>query len=163
MNAQQLHNFIVKPTLKYMGGNYNSKKMRMLALGTAAVESNCGDTISQVGSGIAKGPFQMEDYTHDSIWENCDALRDSKFANRIKSLCVDALPYDANQLIVSPMYACAMMRLKYAMDSKALPPHDDVTAIYEYYKRIYNTPAGASTLNKFVAAWFDNGLDKVKL
>ncbi len=73
MEAQQLHDYIIKPTLEYMGGNYNSDKARFLLLCTAAIESNCGYYIKQV-DGPALGIWQMEPATHDDIWENCDAL-----------------------------------------------------------------------------------------
>jgi len=48
MDAQQLLDHIIKPTLKYMGGGYDSKNARMLLLATAAVESNCGQYVKQI-------------------------------------------------------------------------------------------------------------------
>ena len=68
-----------------------------------------------------------------------------------------------NDLIVSPMYACAMARLKYSMDPAPLPDSENTRAVYDYYKRIYNTPAGASTYEKFKQALISNGVFNVKL
>jgi len=54
-----------------------------------------------------------------------------------------------DDLIRSPIYACAMARLKYAMDRAPLPNYTDLDNVYDYYKRIYNTEGGASTRVKF--------------
>lgn len=160
MNAQQLLGHIIKPTLKYMGGNYDSLNARMLLLATAAIESNCGHKIVQEG-GPALGVWQMEPDTENDIFANCDALMDKYFLVKVNRLAV-GIPYE-NDLTVCPMYACVMARLKYSMDRDALPHHSDKYAIYVYYKRIFNTPKGASTWDKFRIAWDQNGLDKVKL
>jgi len=160
MDSQQLLDHIIKPTLKYMDGNYDSLNARMLLLSTSAIESNCGHYIKQVG-GPALGPWQMEPDTENDILANCDALRDKHFLVKVNRLAL-GIPYE-NDLTVCPMYACAMARLKYSMDKDALPHHSDKYAIYVYYKRIFNTELGASTWDKFKIAWDQNGLNKVKL
>jgi len=163
MDSQQLLDYIIKPTLKYMSGNYDSLNARMLLLSTAAIESNCGYYIKQVG-GPALGPWQMEPSTEDDIIKNCDAIKGGDFWWRIENLLTDQHgEIEVPSMIASPMYACAMARLKYAMDPSPLPSHDNKKEIYEVYKRVYNTPLGASTWDKFRIAWDQNGLDKVKL
>ena len=168
MNPQQLHDHIIKPTLKYMGGNYDSKNARFLLLCTAAIESNCGYYIKQVG-GPALGIWQMEPDTHGDIWVNCDAIRlpgggnVSVMADRVHALSMSPDNNPNSDLVVSPMYACAMARLKYSMDSAPLPDHSDIEAVYDYYKRIYNTPLGASTYEKFKSALANNHIMDVKL
>jgi len=163
MDSQQLLDHIIVPTLKYMGGGYDSLDARMLKLSTAAIESNCGYYIKQVG-GPALGIWQMEPATHDDVWRNCDALKKPRFAMHIKKLMIKKSPLSVHKnLIISPMYACAMARLKYSMDIEALPYHNDKKSVYEYYKWIYNTELGASTWDKFRNSWDINGLDKVKL
>lgn len=167
MDAQQLHDHIIKPTLEYMGGNYDSKNARMLLLATAAIESKCGYYIKQVG-GIALGIWQMEPATHKDIYRECDALKtvgivETKTYDLLQSLKISAYMPGKSAMIASPMYACAMARLKYSMDIEQLPDYDDINAIYRYYKRIYNTEAGASTMKKFVDAWNYCGLDSVEL
>ena len=171
MNAQQLHDYIVKPTLEYMGGNYNTVEARFLLLCTAAIESECGHYIKQIG-GPALGIWQMEPATHDDICHNCDAMNNVNFENSIERFtddiiwCSDCNNY--NSLMVSPMYACAMARLKYSMDSKALPAYNggtdlDIDMFYRYYKRVYNTGLGASTFDKWLSAIERNGILKVKI
>jgi len=168
MNAQQLHDHIIKPTLEYMGSNYYSKDAAFLLLCTAAIESNCGHYIKQV-NGPALGIWQMEPDTEKDIWTNCDALQTTSFHDLIASLVIDsATPnpisaWSECDLIVSPIYACAMARLKYSMDKAALPDHSDIEAVYKEYKRIYNTPLGASTYEKFKSALANNYIMGVEL
>jgi len=161
MNAQQLLDHIITPTLKYMGGNYCTDKSRMLLLVTAAIESKCGYYIKQVG-GPALGIWQKEPLTEIDIHKNCDAYHGS-FLDRIEDLIVSLRAGVDIDLIVSPAYACAMARLKYSMDAEPLPDHNNLMAMYVYYKRIYNTPLGASTYAKFEAAYIACGLDEVTL
>lgn len=162
MNPEQLLELIITPTHKYMGGNYQSDSADLLSLCTAAIESDCGYYIKQV-NGPALGPWQMEPDTHQDIWDNCDAIEStsSYFFKLIISLGVDAAPpcfkreVMANRdLIMSPMYACAMARLKYSMDSNPLPKvtgnrKEDEANFYDYYKRVYNTELGKSTFAKW--------------
>ena len=178
MNAQQLHDYIIKPTLEYMCGNYNSPAARLLLLGTSAIESGCGYYIKQKGGGPALGMWQMESNTHDDIFANCDAMQDinrdiSKFKFRILGL-TPSYNFDedfeavSSDLIDSPKYACAMARLKYSMDSNPLPEITgkmivDERAFYEYYKKIYNTSFGASTFLKWQIACDKHNIFKVKL
>lgn len=167
MDAQQLHDYIIKPTLKYMGESYNTEEARFLSLGTSAIESDCGHFIKQV-NGPALGIWQMEPETHDDIWNNCDALKDEVFAYRIRQLRISPINRFDHDLQVSPMYACAMARLKYSMDPHALPKYNGGTALdldmfYRYYKRVYNTHLGASTFQKWLVKIQEHGILEVKL
>ena len=162
MNAQQLHDHIIKPTLEYMQGHYNSKNARFLLLCTAAIESNCGHYIKQV-NGPALGIWQMEPSTEQDIFIHCDAFADAPFRDRIDDLVISLKRGLDLDLILSPSYACAMARLKYSMDVAPLPDHNDIMEVYDYYKRIYNTPLGASTYHKFTSALANNHITDVEL
>jgi hypothetical protein len=166
MDAQQLHDYIIKPTLQYMGGRYYSKESAFLLLCTAAIESNCGQYIKQI-NGPALGIFQMEPMTHNDIWKNCDALK-SEFGEIIRNLAPIYSVIADNDLIDTPKYACAMARLKYSMDPNPLPKLTgdssvDLKSFYDYYKRVYNTELGASTYDKWCTAIAANHIMKVKL
>ena len=165
MKAQQLLDYFIIPTLRYMGGGYDSFNARMLMLVTAAAESNCGHAVIQGGGGPALGIWQMEPKTLHSIYAECDALRDKYFLKRINALKGAKVikPIDDSELITYPNWACSTARLKYAMDTEALPDHTDKYAMYVYYKRIFNTEGGASTWDKFRFAFEQNQLSKVKL
>ena len=167
MDAQQLHDLIIKPTLEYMGGNYYSKDAAFLLLCTAAIESNCGHYIKQV-NGPALGVWQMEPNTLHDIYDNCDAIVTNHTEMYKKLDSIDLFDATSSEeleqsLVISPMYACAMARLKYSMDSAPLPDHKGTLAVYEYYKRIFNTELGASTWDKFVSALISNKILDVKL
>lgn len=167
MNSQQLHDYIIKPTLEYMGGNYYSKDAAFLLLCTAAIESNCGYYIKQVG-GPALGIWQMEPATLHDIYDNCDAVSTNdhkayKKLDRIDLFAVTDTETLEAGLLISPLYACAMARLKYSMDSAKLPDRHDIKAVYDYYKRIYNTPLGASNYKGFESALANNYIMNVKL
>lgn len=155
-----------------MGGNYYSKESEFLLLCTAAIESNCGEYIKQI-NGPALSPWQIEPVTHDDTWYNCDALssyvedKQTDLVRFMVSVSMDGEIGHQN-LLWSPMYACAMARLKYSMDPQPLPKltGDKLTdgkAFYDYYKRVYNTELGASTYEKWVNALQDNNIWSVKL
>ena len=164
MNSQQLYDYIIKPTHEYMGGNYESKNANFLSLCTAAIESQCGYYIKQVG-GPALGPWQMEPATFEDIDNNCDALRDTEFKEKISELITAGLDGEEwfTSAIDSLKLSCAFARLKYSMDKALLPDHNDFRAVYDYYKRIYNTPLGASTYEKFKQACVHCKVFDVKL
>lgn len=168
MKPQQLHDYIIKPTLEYMGGNYNSVEARFLSLCTTGIESDCGKFNKQI-NGPALSWWQIEPVTHNDIWKNCDALKNEEFARRILLLAgQNDIYYNHDLLLKSPMYACAMARLKYSMDAKALPRYNggtdlDLDMFYRYYKRVYNTEFGASTYQKWLDAIQRNGILKVQL
>lgn len=165
MNSQQLYDCIIKPTHKYMGGNYESRNANFLSLCTAAIESNCGYYIKQVG-GPALGIWQMEPATCKDIWMNCDFIKTDMGECAVTELLTSDAVIDDDlnaSLVTAPMYACAMARLKYSMDVAPLPDSENIRAVYDYYKRIYNTPAGASTYEKFKQALINNGVFNVKL
>jgi hypothetical protein len=151
MNPEQLLELIITPTHKYMGGNYQSDSADLLSLCTAAIESDCGYYIKQV-NGPALGPWQMEPATESDIYNNCDAMQDDFFMRKIINLANSSI--DDSWLTVFLMYACAMARLKYSMDSNPLPKvtgnrKEDERAFYDYYKRVYNTELGKSTFAKW--------------
>ena len=167
MDAQQLHDYIIKPTLQYMSGNYYSKESAFLLLCTAAIESNCGQYIKQI-NGPALGIWQMEPETHADIWINCDALHEGEVSLKVMDWSIKGASNTDGDLFLSPSYACAMARLKYSMDPHPLPKltgvvKTDLKSFYDYYKRVYNTELGASTYDKWCTAIAANHVMKVKL
>ena len=173
MDAQQTNDYVFKPTLNEMGGNYNSPESRLLLLGTYAIESDMGLYNRQL-NGPASGPGQMEPPTLKSIFAECDALRDPEFLFIIREFAADGITINLpNELFylyleTSPKFACAMARLKYAMDDQPLPKITgnrkvDEHNFYDYYKRVYNTGAGKSTFSKWQIACEKHKVFEVKL
>ena len=167
MNSQQLHDYIIKPTLEYMCGNYNTPEARLLLLATAAIESDCGYYIKQV-NGPALSAWQLELNTGADIWAKCDALRDLALIDVMTDIGIHRTQAIKENLMLSPQYACAMARLKYSMDSESLPKITgdrklDEVEFYKYYKRVYNTHLGASTFEKWQVKCEKHNIFEVKL
>ena len=142
MNPQQLHDYIIKPTLEYMSGNYNSIEARFLLLCTSAIESDCGKHNFQI-KGPALSWWQIEPRTHTSVWFNCDALENKEFAKKILHLSGGHDCYSQHLLSSCPMYACAIARLIYSMTPEQLPEYTgdaniDLRAFYDYYAKFYH-------------------------
>lgn len=118
-----------------------------LLLGTAAVESELGEYIEQIGGGPALGIFQMEPATHDDIWENYLHYAPEK-ADRVK--CFESNPR-AEALKTNPWYAAAMCRIHYYRSPERLPEWNaHVKEFAKMWKKVYNTPKGKGTIAKFV-------------
>ncbi|AUR95645.1 hypothetical protein NVP1210O_23 [Vibrio phage 1.210.O._10N.222.52.C2] len=166
MNAQQMHDVVIKPTLELMAqhGNYNTIHARQLLLGTLAIESDMGLYNRQL-NGPAVSPFQIEPPTIFDIAKHWDAF--PKMVPIIKQISMLHMSPNADRLVteceVNMRLACLIARGKYAMDSKRLPSFDDKRGLYDYYKRVFNSEAGASTWTKWCDAWRKNKLDEVVL
>jgi hypothetical protein len=171
IDPTQLRELIVRPALECI--NLWSPAAEDLVMGTAAVESHCGRYLKQVGGGPALGIFQMEPATHDDIWKNylrhCVNLA-GKVAGLSsedeESLCTamrrdaswapwrDYVP-DAGEMVWNLAYAAAMARVHYRRSPEPLPAAGDVQGMARLWKKVYNTPAGAGTVEKFIRSWED--------
>ncbi|MBL1293061.1 MAG: hypothetical protein COB61_004230 [Thiotrichales bacterium] len=151
--VQQYREHIVTPVLKWLG-MYSESAVR-LVMGTAATESHF-DFIKQIGGGPALGRYQMEPATHDDIWDNYlrykPALRD-KILYGVGALFDQDVPRH-RLLTGSDYYATAMCRLHYRRVKAALPDHDNIEQLANYWKQHYNTYKGKGSVNKFVDDYF---------
>lgn len=139
MNAKQLWEAIIGPALRALGTQYGGASAEVLLLATAAQESLCGEYVHQV-NGPALGIYQMEPPTYaDTCTRNSRRLPDGYHSR-------DRLVYDLR-------YATQIARLKYWLDPEPLPYPEDMGGMWSYYKRVWNTPAGAATKEQFVAHW----------
>ena len=152
MNAQHAHDYLINPTLGMINkSGFNSPLIRRLLLCTMAIESDMGQYLKQIGGGPAEGIYQMEPATEVATWNNCDLMRNAS-CNLSAIVCtLDDAYQETSVTRRSNVYATLMARCKYWMDTEPLP-EDTPEAMYKYYKRIYNTPDGASTFGKFLDA-----------
>ena len=104
---------------------------------TAAVETNCGEYIFQIGEGPARGIFQMEPATEKDIWENYIRYKDYRLALYNK--------YTNSLLAYHLDYAIVMTRIHYLRVKEPLPEADDIDGLANYWKEYYNTSAGKGT------------------
>ena len=141
INKDQLLQYVIRPTLARLG--LGSPSAENLLLGTCAQESHMGSFLHQV-KGPAKGIYQMEDPTHNDLWENYLKFK--------PDLCRNVLligKCDADNLVTNLVYATAMARIQYLRAPEALPSANDISGMGAYWKQYYNTPAGAGTQEEF--------------
>lgn len=154
----QLRDYVIRPVLKYLEPEIPySLAAEHLLLGTAAQESKLR-YLHQLGKGPAVGLWQMEPNTHDDIWENF-LKRNPKLFTKVFRLTLNDETEQADflqhrdEMVGNLYYACAMARVYYWRIRESLPPADDAFSMGVYWKRHYNTPAGAGTVEQFVESW----------
>ena len=151
MDAKQLSELVIRPTLKKLG--LYSLSAERLILGTIYQES-LGRFLKQLPNGPALGLIQMEPETYHDIWTHFLAYR-RDLSNRVTSLAsVDSLDDNmrphVNQLISNLEFAVAMCRVHYLRARPALPAPDDIEGLGRYWKDHYNTHLGAGRVEEFV-------------
>jgi hypothetical protein len=138
LDCSQFRSLIIEPVLSKL--QIYSKEAEELLVFTCATESLGGTLLHQV-KGPALGIFQMEPNTYTDIWTNYIRSR-----NRMATLmalhmdCTRIPPVE--RLIYDLHFATAMARIHYLRFSGKLPKADDVEAIWDYYKKYYNTEKG---------------------
>ena len=137
-NKKQFRDVITTTLQKY---DLNSRSAVNLLLGTAAQESELGTHFRQIGGGPALSAFQIEPATF--YW-----LRDSKYEH-----LVSMEDRQFEELVTDLDLAIYFARRRYRMVAAPLPPADDVTRLGRYWKQHFNTPAGAGTVEQFVASY----------
>lgn len=145
MLASHLKEYIIIPTLDYMG--LNSASAVNLLLGTAAQESHLGKYLHQI-NGPALGIYQMEPDTHKDIHNNFLVYK-SDLNKKILNLSFPAFSMKKN-LIGNLYYATAMARIHYYRVPEKLPKADDIEGLANYWKRYYNTTIGKGTIKEFI-------------
>jgi hypothetical protein len=134
---------VVIPTLKEL--DMYSEEACLLVVGTAIQESRL-HYLKQIPSGIAKGVCQMEEATHDDIWDNFLAYK-PEIKAKVMGLANPTMDL-VDQLKGNLYYSVAMCRIHYYRVSEALP--SDLKGMAKYWKKYYNTPLGAGTEEEFI-------------
>lgn len=137
-NAEQLATLIIKPALLDLL-MYSENAIELL-LFTCAVESLGGTYLHQL-KGPALGIYQMEPATYNDLWQNFIFYRPNIKLQLIHSFDASRIPPE-DRLIYDLRFATAMARIHYARVTEPLPLANDTFAIYDYYKKYYNTAAG---------------------
>jgi hypothetical protein len=145
INAAQLREHVIRPTLKHL--DLWSQAAENLVLGTILTESR-GEYLKQVGTGPALGLIQMEPATHDDIWNNHLKYQPVLSAKLRELETPAALTKGALELIGNLYYAAAMCRVFYRRLPDPLPAADDPEGMARLWKKRYNTPLGAGTVEK---------------
>lgn len=156
MNAKQLRELVVRPTLEYLQGAVPySKEAEDLLMMTAAHESHLGEYLKQI-NGPALGIYQMEPRTEEDIWRNYLYYREP-LNEAIQVTMKDPWTVDSPLLVCDLVYATAMARVHYFRVPEALPQYDGtegyIDALARYAKKYYNTEKGKATVQDYKEAY----------
>lgn len=151
LDIDQFRQLIVIPALSNL--QLYSKDAEELLVFTCAVESNGGTYIKQV-NGPAVGIYQCEPNTHNDMWRNYILYKNNFVTQLALNFNVNAIP-DISRLMSDLSYATAICRLHYARTKERIPNCTDVNAMWEYYKKYYNTPKGAAEKEPSIQKYYD--------
>lgn len=147
MKASQLKEFVIEPVLEALG--LKSGLATKMLLGTACMESNCGEYISQYPKGPAKGIYQMETATAKDIINNYLAYK-KPLKEKVFSFYMNGYDLDFN-LRTNMAFATAMARCHYLRQPGAIP--DTLEGQAKYWKKYYNTEGGAGHPEEYIQKW----------
>lgn len=149
INKDQLRQ-LIKDVLTEV--NLYSKSAEELLMLTAAVESNLGYYVEQVGTSKGgKGIFQMEIPTCQDIDNNFLKFKDEEFQRQVS--VYDSKGDLDTELKGNLPFQIVRARVHYLRVSSPLPPHDNVIALAKYWKDHYNTRLGKGTVEKAVESY----------
>lgn len=151
LNITQFRELIVKSSLNDL--LLYSPDAEELLVFTCAVESLGGTYLHQV-NGPALGIYQMEPVTYNDIWETYIKPRGPLTMRLMTNFHLPSMPSE-EQLIYDLRYATAMSRIFYARVKEPLPSASDENAIWDYYKKYYNTSQGAAVKEDSIQKYHD--------
>jgi hypothetical protein len=151
IEAKHLNEYVINPVLDGLGclSDRSSDNAHRMLLGTASKESQCGRWLHQLGAGPAAGIFQMEPITHDDLWNNFLVYKPA-IAARVLRWSISRKD-GAKEMEGNLYYAAAMCRIYYLRVSEVIP--DTLLGQATYWKKYYNTPLGAGTVQEYIDAW----------
>jgi hypothetical protein len=147
ISPQHLLDYVIRPALDHLaeetGLPMNSEAAVMLLLGTQAHESLGHYWLSQAPTGPARGGYQMEVATHDWLWSDYLSRR-----HNIANAIAKPGEISAERMVYDLRYATMMARVYYWTKPEPIP--DDLRGQAEYWKKHWNTPHGAGTVEKYL-------------
>lgn len=149
IDSGQLRSLIIKPALQDLT-LFSDEAMELLIF-TCANESLGGQYLKQI-SGPAFGIYQMEPATYNDIWQNFIVLKNDLRLKMLHNFSAPTMP-DEYRLIYDLRFATAMARIHYARVSEPIPKLYDLNALWNYYKKYYNTSGGAANYTDAVTAY----------
>lgn len=144
-DVNQFRTAIIRPALEPI--HLYSEDAEELLVATCAQESMGGHFLCQQ-HGPAKGCYQMEPATHDSIWETTISTS-MTLRTAIMERCNFNLKPLADVMVYDLRYATIMARCFWLRIHDKLPEMNDLNEIWLQYKLHWNTNAGAATKEQF--------------
>ena len=155
INPKDLLELVCIPACKQL--NMLSMDALGLMMGTGAIESALGGALIQrtaqgnIVTGGGLGWLQMQPNAHDDCWNVVIRPTIGRPGNFSKLFPYQDAP--ASLMCTDLLYAAMMCRAQYSRFAEPLPAYTDSVAVYNYYKKYWNTGAGASTLEKWTAVY----------
>jgi hypothetical protein len=142
MKPEQLLKYIIQPALEGLDvRKYGGRKAEILLLATCAQETNCANTVHQIG-GPALGIYQCEPYTHHLVLH---------WIERHAETAIVSLTSLDERLIYDLDYATKIARMLYYSIPEPLPAIGP-DAMWLYYKAYYNRD-GKATEREWAKNW----------
>lgn len=151
LNISQFRELIVKSTLNDL--LLYSQNAEELLVFTCAVESLGGHYLKQV-DGPALGIYQMEPVTYNDIWQTYIKSKGSLMLRLLTNFGIGFMPSE-EQLIYDLRFATAMTRIFYERIKEPLPDASNVDAIWNYYKKYYNTNLGSAQKESAIHNYYE--------
>lgn len=140
-------------------GHARQEEMELM-IGTAATESHLSQR-AQYPNGPARGLFQVEPTTARDTYQTYLKREDRRdLYHSMMGICfglasapffIPNLKEIERLLMFYDDYCAIFARLKYLRRPEAIPK--SLGNLAEYYKRWYNTPAGAGSVRKYIRDW----------
>lgn len=143
LSPTQLREMVVRPALQTI--TLWSQDAEDLVVRTGVQESRL-TYLAQSGGGPARGLWQMEKPTFDDLWVRFCGLHPELAAHVHTLIAPGIAPFD--QLPGNLLFAAAMCRIKYFSCPDPIP--ESLMAQADYWKKWYNTTAGAGTTAEFI-------------
>lgn len=152
---EHLQRCVIRPSLEPLG--LYSGPAEQLLLGTLAVESDLGYFLQQT-NGPALGIYQIEPATHQDIWDNYLAYKNT-LAAQIGAMLPVSPDVTIEQLLITDLrYATIIARLVYYRQNEPLPNINDYPAQAAYWKKYYNTEQGKGSVEQYERALVAHGI-----
>ena len=149
INKHQLRT-LIREVLKEV--DLYSESAEELLMLTAAVESELGSYIEQVGTTKGgKGIFQLEMATCKDIYNNWLRFKDDHFIWRVSMY--DGTGDLETNLKGNLPFQIVRARLHYMRVREALPDAHDIEGLAHYWKQFFNTHKGKGTIEKALEAY----------
>lgn len=145
---------VVIPALQMLAraGIPYSKTAHDLIMGTFAQESLLGTyLVQQSGPGIGLG------MATPSLVPGVIAKLSPAQQAVLKSVAQNGDISNTTQIVTNLVYAAMITRAWYWIEPDPLPP-DTIAGLWVYYKKLYNTPAGAATESQWNTNWGLTGI-----
>lgn len=149
---QHLREHVIQPACKKIFA-YDEFAEELLVF-TACIESDAGTYLHQI-NGPALGIYGCEPNTHNDAWNNWLPSRPELIDILFQTFRVRVGAERLNMLVYDLHYATAMARIHYLRVQEHLPDPSDPEAIFNYYKKYYNSVKGKSDKNKCIEKYLN--------